>query len=153
VLRPLLLAVLLASACSGRSPEGLGASYAQYVAARTAGRTEEAVRHFYAAYLDALRSKDPSRAMRFFRPDLPAEASNAIRMGLEFVKILQSVEGRVTDVRDLVDRALLKTSEQAVFALRNRTQPDRRDRVYQLVRLDGEWYFEAPDLGRARAKK
>jgi hypothetical protein len=139
--------------CSGRDPKELGSNYDQYLQAMKRGQEEAALQYFYAAYLDALRSKDPAKAMLFFRPDMQAEARNAVRMGLEFVRILQSVDGRITDLRDLVGRALLKTSEQASFSFRNRTQTDRRDRVYQLTRLGDEWYFDPPDLGRARAPK
>jgi hypothetical protein len=148
--RPFLATLALLAACSGRDPSGLGPHYERYLAARKQNKTEEAVRALYEAWLDALRSKDPARAMRFFRPDMQAESLNSVRMGLEFVKILVSMEGRITDLRDLVDRVTLKTSETAMFRFRNSTQSDRRDRTYQLTRLDGEWYFDPPDLGRAR---
>jgi hypothetical protein len=144
----------LAASCSGgRDPEILGVHRAPYEQALAAGRTEEAIRSFYAAYLDGLRSRDPQKALVFFRPDMPPEARNSMRMGLEFVKILDSMEGRITEIKDLGDRALVRGTENATFRFRNRQQQDRRERVHQLVRLGGHWYFEITDLGRARQKK
>jgi len=151
--RLLVIALLLLTACSGRDPEGLGAHYEQYRIALRAGKTEDALRSLYQAYLDAFRQRDPGKVMRFYPPDMQAEARNAMRLGAEFAKLVQSVEGRITDFRDLVDRALLKATETATFNFRGKTPTDRRDRVYQLRKVGGDWYFDSPDLSKARAPK
>jgi len=151
--RRLLLAALLLAACSGRDSEGLGAHYEQYRQALRAGQSEDAVRALYQAYLDAFRQHDPGKVMRFLVPDMQAESRNAMRLGAEFAKVMVTVEGRITDFKDLGDRALLKASEKATFNFRGKTQTDQRDRVYQLRRVGGDWYFEPPDLGRARQPK
>jgi hypothetical protein len=140
-------------ACGGRDPEGLGANYQSYLDALKAQKADEAIRFFYEAYLDALRQKDPGKVARFFRSDGPAEMKNALRMGLEFVKLIVSVDGKITELRNLGSRALLRTTETVVYRFRDRTHPDRRDRVRQLSFLDGHWYFDAPDLGKARQPK
>ena len=140
-------------ACGGRDPEGLGPNYERYLSALKAKQADEAIRFFYEAYLDAMRQKDPGRVARFFRPDEQAEMKNTLRMGFEFVKLVESVEGKITELRNLGSRALLRTTESVVYRFRDRTHPDRRDRVRQLRFLDGHWYFEAPDLGKARLPK
>lgn len=151
---PALLMVLFSlAACRGRDPDALGPHRKAYAAAIQGGRSDDAVRAFYEGYLHALRQKNPDKALQFFRPDVHPEVRNALRMGLEFVKVLQSMEGRITELKVVNGRALLRTSETAMFQFRNRKQPDRRDRTYQLTRVGGDWYFEPPDLGKARQSK
>ena len=159
--RPLLalsLAVLafLASGCRGtaRDGSGLGPAYAQYVTARDASPANDdlTLRRFYDAFVEALRSKDPRKAQRFYRPDAHPEARNAIRMGLQFITLLEGLETELLGVRDLGGRALLEVRETATFKFRDRPSTDKKERQYQLVRLGREWYIEPPDLGPARKR-
>ncbi len=141
------------AACSGeRDADGLGQSYTAYLQARdtTPAKGELVLRRFYDAYLDALRSKDPKKALRFYRPDMEPEALNAVRLGLEFTKLLESLSGELLEVRDLGGRGLFKTRESAAYRFRGKQTTDRRDRTYLAVRLGKDWYLEAPDLGAAR---
>jgi hypothetical protein len=137
-----------------RDRDGLGPAHAAYVTARDARpqNNDATLRSFYAAYLEGLRTKDPAKALRFYRPDAHPEARNAIRMGLEFIRALESVNGEILELRDLGGRALLRAREQADFKVRNRVTNDRRDRTYQLVRVGRDWYIEPPDLGAARKR-
>lgn len=149
-----MVVALGAAGCSStRDSEGLGPSYPSYRAALGQGRLEQALRKLYASWGETLRTRDPARALRFFRPDMSAKARNTVRMGLELIRTLTSFRGTITDLRLLGDRALLKTTETAVFRFRGKTRTDRRSRVRQLRLVNGDWYFEPPDLGRVRKKR
>lgn len=139
---------------AGRDGDGLGPAYAQYVAARDAkpGNDEATLRRFYEAFVEALRSRDPRKARRFYRPDAHAEARNVIRAGLQFITLMERLDAELVTVRDLGGRALLETRETATFKFRDKTTTDKKDRQYQLVRLGRDWYIEPPDLGPARKR-
>lgn len=147
-----LVCLALLGCSTERNADGLGPAHALYVAARDARpqNGEVTLRRFYDAYLEAVRTKEPNKVMRFYRPDAEPEALNALRMGADFVQVLETISGEVTDVRYLETRATLRAKEVANFKFRNRPGVDSRERAYQLVRIGREWYIHAPDLGAAR---
>ena len=98
-----------------------------------------------------------ARLRAFFPPSIPAEVENKLRIALALSLTLKKYEVQLVDVRMHGDRATALVREASVFEQSNVRFPPqdelRREREYFLVKRDGRWYIEPPDIGPIRRRR